>query len=166
MFNSRLEAAKWIVANVLKRPDKNPISITGNMEICMRLGYKCYGYFWRIVSEKEALEWKSGKVKQSKSNSKPVFCKYNKGGTFGAFPSIAKAALVLGVDRDTLAEKLKGGNVVKTKKARVQYYYKKPKTKVFSSVKEVREYLGVANTVTKDVFLNAKYWPNVKIKIK
>ncbi len=53
-FPNRLSAAKYICTHILDRPDKNPVSITGNMEICMRAGWKSYGYYWKIADEKYA----------------------------------------------------------------------------------------------------------------
>lgn len=51
-FDSRLEAARWIVKNVLKRKDpdnRKATSLTGNMHMCMVCGYKSYGYYWKAV---------------------------------------------------------------------------------------------------------------------
>lgn len=53
-FPNRLAAATHIVNNILKRPEKNPISVTGNMDICMRGGWKSYGYYWKVNNGKPA----------------------------------------------------------------------------------------------------------------
>jgi hypothetical protein len=46
-FPSRIAAARHIVTHILKRPSKNPVSVTGNLAICMNAGWKSYGYYWK-----------------------------------------------------------------------------------------------------------------------
>lgn len=55
-FTSRLAAAKYICTEILKRPDKNPVAITGNMEMCIRAGWKSYGYYWKIITKESMME--------------------------------------------------------------------------------------------------------------
>lgn len=49
IYLSRLDAARWICKYVLKREDRNPVSVTGNMEMCRVAGWKSYGYYWKIL---------------------------------------------------------------------------------------------------------------------
>lgn len=51
-FPSRFAAAQYIVDKLLKNPNKSPISVTGNMDMCMRAGWKAYGYYWKRVTGK------------------------------------------------------------------------------------------------------------------
>jgi hypothetical protein len=57
-FPSRLEAAKWIVKNVLNRGEdgKKALSITGNMHMCIMCNYRSYGSFWKYLTEAEYRE--------------------------------------------------------------------------------------------------------------
>jgi hypothetical protein len=58
-FPSRIDAARWICKNVLKRldtEDKKALSITGNMHMCITNGWKAYGYFWKYVETKNVIE--------------------------------------------------------------------------------------------------------------
>ncbi len=68
VYPSRLAAARWIVDNVLQNPDKNPIAITGNMEMCIRMNWKAYGYYWRLVPANSVTSKST-----STSNSKKIF---------------------------------------------------------------------------------------------
>lgn len=96
-FNSRLEAATWIVENVLKRPDKNPLSVTGNMEMCIRAGWKAYGYFWKIIDVKTLMDTTAG-------NGTKIFGKI--GMKVRGFDSINEVADFTGVSRKVIARKL------------------------------------------------------------
>lgn len=96
-FNSRLEAAVWIVENVLKRPEKNPISITGNMEMCIRSGWKAYGYYWKIIDVKTLMDTTAG-------NGTKIFGKT--GLKVRGFDSINDVADYTGISRKVIARKL------------------------------------------------------------
>lgn len=98
VFDSRLQAAKWVVANVLNRPEKNPISVTGNMEMSMRAGWKSYGFYWRIADSLTGRSAPSPK-------SVPVFVV--KGRKTQRFPSIRTAATFLGACRSSVAKYIK-----------------------------------------------------------
>src|SRR6185312_13975696 len=51
-FPSRIAAARYITTNILKRPTKNPLAVTGNMEMCIRAGWKAYGFYWKLATPK------------------------------------------------------------------------------------------------------------------
>ena len=125
-FPSRLAAAKWVVANVLKRPDKNPLSITGNIEMCMRAGWKSYGYFWKICKLQDAIKTTGN------TSGQQVFVR--KIGKDAVFPSIAEAAAFVGVNRKTLSVKLKNDAFYVSKGYLCQFYNSQKKQLNFASV--------------------------------
>ncbi len=98
VFSSRLAAAKYITSDILKKPNKNPVAVTGNMEICMRAGWKAYGYYWKIMTEEQYIE------KMTKASITPIFA--SRGGKVTIYSSIQEAANVLGTSRQTLSKKL------------------------------------------------------------
>ena len=103
-FSSRLEAAKYIVSEILKKPGKNPVSITGNMEMCMRAGWKSYGYYWKMMSEAEYVN------SIVSTSTTPIFS--STGGKTTIFPSIQAAANAVGMKRTTLSDKLNRDSIV------------------------------------------------------
>lgn len=103
MFSSRLMACKYICENVLKNPNKNPLSVTGNLEMCIRAGWKSYGYYWKIVDYEEEVK----KMPQSSSSS--VRVKVIVGIQVMIFDSITDASKFIGINRDTLSNNIKSG---------------------------------------------------------
>lgn len=104
VFSSRLDAAKYIVSDVLKNPNKNPLSITGNMEMCIRAGWKSYGYYWKVMSEREYVN------SIVNTSTTPIFSL--KGGKMTLFPSIQAAADAVGMKRNTLSGRLSRDSIV------------------------------------------------------
>lgn len=53
-FANQSEAGKWVVENIMKPKGQNTRSkfsqIYGNLRISMVLGYKSYGYYWKILN--------------------------------------------------------------------------------------------------------------------
>lgn len=100
-FASRFDAAKWVVANVLKmKNDPNNVkamSITGNMHMCMRMGWKSYGFLWRVVNQTKQAETVLEAAK--KANSTPIFVADTRNiiSKTAVYPSIREAARVTGV---------------------------------------------------------------------
>jgi len=144
-FNSRLEAATWVVHNVLKRPDKNPISVTGNMEMCIRSGWKAYGYYWKIIDVKTLIDNNVG-------GGTKIFGKI--GMTVRGFDSINAVAEYTGISRKTIARQLsKGiGATLNSKKVAIPVYIqvmnKNKKTLRYKDSGEAARALGTTdNTV-------------------
>lgn len=69
-FNNRFEAAKYIVTDILKTPNRPPTSIYGNLTMCMRIGWKSYGYYWKLndSSSTPAYQWAKSPNKRTVKN--------------------------------------------------------------------------------------------------
>lgn len=140
-FNSRLEAATWICENVLKRPDKNPISVTGNMEMCIRAGWKSYGYYWKVIDVKTLMDTTAG-------NGTKIFGKINQ--KVRGFDSINEVAEYTGISRKVIARQLAKakGVMLQSKKFTAPLYIqvmnKDKKTLHFANCREAAKELGVA----------------------
>lgn len=106
-FPSRLAAAKWVVAHVLKNPDRDPVSMTGNFMTCMELGYKCYGYYWKEVTQ---AEYETNVQERSKAvGGKAIWAYGHQRGrcaTGEVFVSIKEASRKTGVAESTIRANL------------------------------------------------------------
>lgn len=101
-YPNRLAAAEWIVKNVTKRTNQNPISVTGNLEMCMRAGWKSYGYYWIMTDTT---------VGRRRSGFRPVTV--NSRGKDFRFITLSAAAGYMKVHRSTLTENLNKYGVYK-----------------------------------------------------
>lgn len=100
-FPSRLAACRHICTDILKRPNKNPISVGGNLEMCMRAGWKSYGFYWKIGDAADGhKEWSGSGGKREPTGCKPVY--YRAGEKETIFKTIADAARHFGVDHKTV----------------------------------------------------------------
>ncbi len=61
-FPSRIAACRHIVKDILKNPNKNPISVSGNMEMGMRAGWKSYGFYWKLADKSYAAKVNTGTI--------------------------------------------------------------------------------------------------------
>lgn len=165
-FPTRMDAARWIVANVLDNKNKNPLSITGNMEMCMRSGWKAYGYFWRLSTAEKSLKY-------AKTNpaAKEVFVRH--GMASAVYPSIAEAARVIGVSPKSLAARLDNNAIARIKGANskkaalAQFYNPKKKTLVFDSAAEAKKYFGdTKNSRFYDSIKKGITFNNTNIRVK
>lgn len=160
-FPSRLAAAKWIIENILNRPNKNPISICGNMEICMRAGWKSYGYYWKICSLQESL---APDIKERNDGNKVFIRKLKKN---AVFPSITEAAAFLGVHRTTLSKALADGKVHHYGQHMVQLYNPEEKTLTFETIAEAKAKLGgLSDDYVRKLIITGQSFNNYKIKSK
>lgn len=106
-FPSRLAAATYIVNNILKRPEKNPLSVTGNLEICMKAGWKSYGYYWKI-SDKPI---KNDMTGFDISEGIVLYKNNKKSATYYSYSEVAK---VIGIDRSVLRKRILRGSPIDT----------------------------------------------------
>lgn len=163
-FPTRLAAARHIVKNVLKRPKKNPLAITGNMEICMRGGWKAYGFYWKLATPKTMETYA-----KSPANSRKVFVLHRNSG--GVFPSIQSAADTFNVSTDVIRNRLKPNAKVRKKHLFAQEYNPTPRTLTFNSILAAAQYANVsAVRMTKwirsgAVINNTTYTSNTKFKV-
>lgn len=104
VFNNRLAAARHICIDILNRPDKNPIAITGNLHMCMLAGWKAYGFYWKVTTKARYEDFNS-----VRKTGTPVFIKRKK--ECQVFPSIADAAAFLDIPRRTLSRYVQSGDI-------------------------------------------------------
>lgn len=147
IFPSRLAVAQYIVDNILKDKTRNPVSITGNIEMCMMGNWKAYGYYWKQLDEASYIK-NATKTPSNVSNGKPVFI-YGGKGVNQIFPSIAAASRGINISEDIIKRCLDG------KSGRVNSYVIQPfnnklKTIRFKNVAEAVEKTGFAHkTITR-----------------
>jgi hypothetical protein len=168
-FSSRLEAAKWVVTNVLKMtsdPDnKKALMITGNMHMCMISGFKAYGSYWKYVNKKAFLDnvvKKSAKLKsklvwvldESKSNTSGV--------AENVHASIAEASKAIGVPSSTIRDSLKSPR--KYGKYIVMEYNPTVKVMTFKSAAEAARTFGMIQRKMDRIIDTGKLINNIKIK--
>lgn len=144
VFPNRLSAGKWVVEHVLKRPNKNPLSICGNMEMCMRAGWKAYGYYWKMVEPSPD---------DVNTIEKKVF--YYKGNTKGYYNSIVEAANDLSITPKNLGQHLRNGKIKKFKKNGysiwLQHANMKAQTLDFNSLDDMKKHFTISNRVCKTI---------------
>ncbi len=161
VYPSRLAAARWIVDNVLKRPDKNPISITGNMEMCIRLNYRAYGYYWRLVDKKSKVETSSGSAKK-------IFAinRFEMGSGNGVvYNSIREVAQAYDVSERVVRNRMNGivsklGDCYRL--GVVQKYNPTKRTKTFKTIDEAVKALGISTSTVKKWVSSGRYINNIK----
>ena len=156
-FTSRLEAANHICNEILKNPNKNPISVTGNMEMCMRAGWKAYGFYRKICDAEVMLS-----ETRPSSSAKALYCLDGTKTIF--FNSIKEASEFLNRSTDYVSYRLKplkscSDGLVKIKKnfnngknVKIGLYNpsKKMKHIIFNNKTEMSQWLKVAvNHVSK-----------------
>lgn len=98
-FPSRFAAAQYIVSNILKNPKKKPVSVTGNMEMCMRSGWKAYGYYWKRVTSKI--------IDDSHIKTKDKVWVYHRG-TENVYNSLSAVAETFGLNVDKIKDLVEG----------------------------------------------------------
>lgn len=131
IFPSRMKAAEHIVSKILKNPpNKSAVSVTGNMEICMRAGWKCYGYYWKLLDEAKYVD---SIVAGSRSNNTKVFTLKN--GLESLYPSISAAAKSLGIAEKTIRKYLQP-EMGRYNNITFHEYNPTPKTKKFTTIKD------------------------------
>lgn len=135
-FPSRLAAARYIVKNVLNRPDKDPFAVTGNMDMCMRAGWKAYGFYWKLANSTSI----ETHVKSPIHNANRVYM--TKGVSGGVFESIKAAAETFGVSSDSIARRL-SPNSPRLGKYIIQAYNPTLQTLTFNNLKEAAAYANV-----------------------
>lgn len=172
-FTSRFEAARWVAKNVHKAKTPEEIdhkarSVTGNMHMCMRAGYKSYGFYWQAID-------RNPKPNTAKNDgATPVFV-FDHEATAKAkpalmiYPSIKEAARQTGVSETTIRRNIhEGCDVVKG------YTFREanmtPKVRKFSNFAAVAATLGVTEgyakrMVAKQVMIN-NYSLDVKEKVE
>lgn len=159
-YGSRLEAARWICENVLHDTDsRRPVSITGNMQMCMSSGWKCYGFYWKTMTQTAHIA--EIKTVAKANNSTMVFT--NKaavrpdglfgGATRGCYstevhPSIAAAAKATGVSERQVRRCMDELSACRGNFFRK--YNDKPKNMVFKTMEDAVSVLGAgAGAITK-----------------
>lgn len=132
-FPSRIAAARHIVNNILERPDKNPVAVTGNMHMCMSNGWKSYGFFWKMVNVSPV------KLPTS-ANAKKVFVIMGRSSTI--CPSMQYAADLIGVSAKIIKTAITPNSKNKSIPTNVivQDYQPTLRTLEFGSLKEAADY--------------------------
>lgn len=140
-FQSRIAAARYIVSDILKRPEKNPLSITGNLEMCMRAGWRAYGFYWKIATEES-----KKKYDKTPKNAKKVFIATSQMRT--VYPSIQAAADAIGATPDIVRSAMRFGyrSPYVKKNYIVQEYVAKPKTMTFDTIVDAAKYASCSFT--------------------
>lgn len=136
-FGSRIAAARYICESVLNRPDKCPFSVTGNLEICMRAGWKSYGYYWQIADASYA-DKRPGPFR-----GKEIWYRVN--GRDYIYESISKFASQHGLDRETVRKMLKPNlkNIPEVFKGKLVMYVNPSECKmVFSTRSEAASHFN------------------------
>lgn len=165
-YPSRLAAARWIVDNVLKNPNKNPLSITGNMEMSMRCNFKAYGYYWKLVDGNRS------NVNQTAPNSKKVFAmgKLVPGAGL-VYSSIGEAARAYDVSEKVVRNRIKGvyssDGVQRTGQLGFAEEYNPTKrVKKFSSIAEAARTIGINERAMRKWAESGKYINNTKYVVE
>lgn len=165
-YPSRIAAARWIVDNVLKNPDKNPLSVTGNMEMCMRCNYKAYGYYWRLVDGNKS------NVIQVATNSKKVFAMGQlSSGSGVVYNSMGEAAKAYDVSEKVIRNRVKGifasnGLQRSGYLGFAEEYNPTKRVKKFSTVATAARAVGVGDSTMKKWAESGKYINNTKYVIE
>lgn len=142
-FPSRLAACRHIVDDILKSPTKNPLSVSGNMEMCMRGGWKSYGFYWKIVDDVDD----SGNVVYKNRHAKTLF--YSNGKQELVFKTRTDAAKHFGIHISTLREAVNKIGKPKPflKGAILQPVNNKPTVINVASVQEAADHAGCSYTI-------------------
>lgn len=162
-FPSRLAACRHIVKDILKRPDKNPLSISGNLEIGMRGGWKSYGFYWKIADVAEGA--KERKVKAEKG-AMPVY--YCTGSKETVFNTQYDAAAHFGICRKKLRAIL-NGDTTKNRDflngAILQKFNPTPRVLNFKSIQEASDYTQCSPNIMRKAIEAGGVINNVTYKI-
>lgn len=165
-FSNRLEAAKWIVTNVLRISDPNnrkAMSITGNMHMCMLAGFKSYGYYWRRIDTQKHNESLVERAK--KLGSTAIFAISNTAVVKTmTFASIGEAAKATGVPATTIranmyeyADPVKGWSF--------RPYNPRANSRHFRSVKGAAMYFGTKESYIRTVVAKGMTINGVTLKV-
>lgn len=158
-FPTRLAAARYIVNEILKTPEKNPISITGNMEMCMRSGWKAYGFYWKLATPATLIKY----TKPTPVNAKKIFATYC--GNGGVFPSIQAVANSFGISTKIIANQIKPNSKRKAYYT-FQEYNPELRTLTFDTMKQAADYANVGDTPMRRWVKQGKPINNTIYKIK
>ena len=166
-FGSRLDAARWIVANVLKVDDPKGAkaqSITGNMQMCMALGYKSYGFYWKTINEAKHKAKLLDTAKQL--GSKALFVLDNRTAVVkpATFPSIAAAAKCFGISERQIRRCMADGTPA-YKGVVFREYNPVVKKKHFDDVESAAEFFGVKPTYIHSVLVKGSTINNIKFTL-
>lgn len=105
-FSNRFEAAKYIVTDILQTPNRPPHSIYGNLTMCMRIGWKSYGYYWKlnesVATAPQIQKFKEPNNKTSKKQ--PRYVLYYGRQIKKLFKNITEAANYIGVSSKKLSQ--------------------------------------------------------------
>ena len=174
-FPSRLAACRYICKDILKNPNKNPISVGGNLEICMRAGWKAYGFYWKIASKTEDV---IDDVKEDASVG-GCFVKtriyYRNSIKETVFDSMKDTMAHFGLSKGKLRRVVnnEGSDRTFLKGAILQYYQPTPSTVIVGSVAEICEKLNCSYNIisnglirNKIIINNTTYVLKKKVKSK
>jgi hypothetical protein len=160
-FSSRLDAARWIVSNVLKRDDPKGLkamSLTGNMQMCMAMGYKSYGFYWRTINpvkHQSRLVAAASKVGGTALTVFDVRTKLTKTATYA---SISDASKTTGISERQI-RRIIGANKPSYNGFSFRVYNTQSTKKEFKTLEAAAKFFGVReynikNAIAKDLKLN------------
>ncbi len=159
-FTSRMGAARYIVNEVLKRPEKNPLAITGNLDICMRAGWKAYGFYWKLATPASIAEH----LKPAASNAKRIFVR-NIGKDY-IYNSIEAAAQALDVSATTVRQMLIGKTTIPGKRGLVvQEYNPTPRVVNYNNTGDAVKALKISHNVAVNLHKNKLPINNIRVNI-
>lgn len=156
IFHSRLQAAQHIVKEILKTPKKNPISVTGNMALCIAAGWKSYGYYWKYLTEKEYIKLKH------KDDGTIILVSGGKTST-EVYSSIREAGRALSMSESNIRKGLKTKKRINNRYFR--YVNNQPKTLTFSSYTAAGTELGLSPNKARKLAQSGKPYNNYTIII-
>jgi len=154
-FNSRLEAAKHICLEILKRPEKNPIAITGNMQMCISNGWKSYGFYWKVVSNDQH--------EHSVHNAKSIIVTGKGICAPRIYQSIERAANFYGMSEKTIKKYADSKEIYNG--LHFRYVNSTPKDITFGSIVEAQKFLGISDRKITNLLANNKPYNNYTIKL-
>jgi hypothetical protein len=165
-FGSRIDAARWIVTNVLKVDDPNglkALSVTGNMHMCMASGWKSYGYYWRRISKDEQQAKVLTKAKKVGGKALVVFDCRNKCVKESIFASTKEASRSLGIPERTI------GDHIGSEKYRgfvFRHFNARQTGKTFADFLEASDFFNLPQSYIKKAVLDARPINNIAITVK
>lgn len=158
MFYTRLDAAKHIVTT--QNITYSPLSITGNMEMCMRLGWKSYGFYWKQVTMEEIDQWV--KSKSAASDGKLIYLHTAKNTKI--IKSVGEAARLYDIPTSTLRGNLNTGKVLKVAKGTCMQVYDPSRTTTITKFEFQQMWQG-RDALKKQIERLTKSWRNGTLHI-
>jgi len=167
-FGSRLEAAKWVVKNVLKVDNdpgnKRAVSITGNMHMCMLSGFKAYGFYWRHIEAKKHEE--SILSKAVKSGGKMIWAMGKGVQGHQIYPSIAAASKALNIGETTINDAIRKPMYSRAKGVLVREYNPTQQTLEFKNISEACKFFNIKNNVMYNIYDAGRTINNYTLSVK